>query len=64
MLNLERRAGQRIYLTLPDGTRGSILVVDARGKIRLGLDFPKNVKIERDDMKQGGEDDPQPLAPR
>lgn len=51
MLCISRKCGERIYLTLPDGTRCTILVIDAPGKIRLGLEFPKNVDIERDDLK-------------
>ena len=58
MLNIGRKAGERIYLTLPDGTRCTILVIQARGNVRLGLEFPKSVKIERDDaVKREGRQD-------
>ena len=50
MLNLGRKEGERIFLTLPDGTRCAILVIQAKGNVRLGLEFPKSVKIERDDV--------------
>lgn len=53
MLVLSRKMSERIYITLPDGTRGSVLVVSATGKVRLGFDCPANWKIDRDDYIDG-----------
>lgn len=51
MLILSRQKGQWIDIDDEEtGLHGRIVVVDIQGdKVRLGLDFPKNVQIVRPD---------------
>ncbi len=52
MLCLTRRIGQRVRLTLPDGSEIWVAVVDGahQGYVRLGIEAPANVKIEREEI--------------
>jgi carbon storage regulator len=60
MLVLSRKLGEKIYI----GDNICITVVDIdRGKIRLGIDAPRNVPIYRQELlplKAGGEGAPAP----
>jgi carbon storage regulator CsrA len=50
-LVLNRTPQQQIYLSHPDG-RITVTVLDVSGaKVRLAIDAPSSVSIERDDMK-------------
>lgn len=57
MLVLERKLDQRIVLTLPDGSLVTIAVVEIRsgprgefGKVRLGIEAPTEVGIDREEI--------------
>lgn len=66
MLVLERLIDERIELTLPDGAKIFIMLVDVRIDARaakIGIEAPKNVRILRDDAvrttpKEEGDDTP------
>ena len=48
MLVLSRRLGERVVLTMPDGRRIDVCLVDVdRGKVRLGFTAPADVTIHR-----------------
>ena len=53
-LALERKCGQKVFITLPDGRRGVVQVVFVRGRespvVKLGLAFPKDCVIEREEI--------------
>ena len=50
-LVLNRTPQQQIYLSHPDG-RITVTVLDVSGaKVRLAIDAPSSVSIERDDIK-------------
>lgn len=53
MLILHRATNERIVLRGPDGKIvGTIVVVETGARlVRLGLDFQREIVIERDDMK-------------
>lgn len=62
MLVLSRRCNEAIILTLPDGTRVKVLIVDIRNGniVRVGIDAPSDVLILRDELQaevdaKGGE---------
>lgn len=49
MLSLKRRKGTSVYLKLPDGRIGRIVVIEAQGSYaQLAFDFPDDVRIERE----------------
>lgn len=53
MLILTRKEGQRIEIKTEDGQRIVLTMVEiTAGKIRLGIDAPKEVSILRDDAKK------------
>lgn len=52
MLVLSRQKSEEIVVTLPDGRRGVISVAEIRAdKVRLGIDFPKDVGINRREVQ-------------
>lgn len=52
MLVLTRQKNEEIVVTFPDGRRGIIGVVEIRGdKVRLGIEFPKDVEINRREVQ-------------
>jgi sRNA-binding carbon storage regulator CsrA len=51
MLALMRKCGQKVFVTLPDGRRGVVQVVWVQGEnVKLGMAFPKDVTIEREEI--------------
>lgn len=53
MLILSRKRNECAILTLPDGRRCRIACVDIRGdKVRLGFEFPDDVKIHREEVQK------------
>jgi carbon storage regulator CsrA len=53
MLVLTRRHGERIIVTLPDGTEIRLTVVRITGStVRLGFDAPDDFKITRSETEQ------------
>jgi len=54
MLVLQRRPGQRVRLTLPDGSVVWISVAEVRswssGTVLLGIDAPPAVKVLREEL--------------
>jgi len=52
MLVLSREVNERIIITLPDGVRITIMVIEIRGhKTRIGFDAPKNVGVNRSEIQ-------------
>lgn len=51
MLVLQRRAGESIIITAPDGTRIEILVetIDYR-RVRIAIDAPRTYIVDRDEV--------------
>jgi len=49
MLVLKRNPDERIILTLPDGSRITVLVVSG-GSVKLGIDAPPAVGIWREEI--------------
>lgn len=51
MLVLQRRAGESIIITAPDGTRIEVLVesIDYR-RIRIAIDAPRTYIVDRDEV--------------
>lgn len=55
MLILQRKPGERVILTLPDGTRIGVAVVRflaGSSAVRLGFDAPRDVTIHREEVQQ------------
>lgn len=53
MLALTRRIGESVILTLPDGRRVEVTITDkSAGQVRLGIEAPKDVRIDRDEVFQ------------
>lgn len=53
MLVLSRETGDQTYVYLPDGRRVTVCIVNVdRNKVRLGFDAPRDIRIERDDVKK------------
>ena len=51
MLALTRRVGEVIIIGDPDNPLGEIHVVEIHGdKVRLGLDFPKEIPVNRSEL--------------
>jgi len=54
MLILQRRPGQRVRLTLPDGSLVWITIADVRswaaGTVALGIEAPASVKVLREEL--------------
>jgi carbon storage regulator CsrA len=57
MLVLSRKKGESIRLTMPDGTEVEVIVLDCHGQVKVGLDAPRHIRIERNDRK------PEPAPP-
>jgi carbon storage regulator len=56
MLVLSRKLAERIRLKLPDGSCVWLWVVDIdRGKVRLGVDAPRDVEVMREELIPPGE---------
>ena len=52
MLVLTRFPSQKLYIRTTDGLI-TVVVLDTRnGRVRLGIDAPQSVNIERDDVKE------------
>ena len=52
MLVLTRFPNQKLYIKTTDGLI-TVVVLDARSdRVRLGIDAPRSVEIERDDIKK------------
>ena len=52
MLVLTRFPSQKLYIRTTDGLI-TVVVLDTRnGWVRLGIDAPRSVEIERDDIKE------------
>ena len=52
MLVLTRLPSQKLYIRTTDGLI-TVVVLDTRnGRVRLGIDAPRSVEIERDDIKK------------
>jgi carbon storage regulator CsrA len=49
---LTRHPGEQIILTLPDGRQVEILVIDSHGKVRLGINAPRDVRINRKEIEE------------
>lgn len=58
MLVLERRAGQSLIVTLPDGRGFTIKAVEINNKrIKIGIEAPDDVKVVREELlEQKGRD--------
>ena len=54
MLVLGRYPGQRIYLTTPEGREIVVQVIgiDKEGQIKLAFDAPREVVIEREEIRE------------
>lgn len=51
MLALTRRIGESVILTLPDGRRVEFAITDkSAGQVRAGIDAPKDVRIDREEV--------------
>jgi carbon storage regulator len=52
MLVLTRKKDERVVIgPLPDGTVIDVIIVELRGdKVRLGIDAPKNVPVNRQEV--------------
>lgn len=58
MLVLSRERSEAVLFLFDDGSRGRVEVVRmGHGEVRLGFDFPKNVRIVREELEHI---DPQP----
>jgi len=68
MLVLQRRPGQRVRLSLPDGSLVWITVADVRswgtGTVALGIEAPPGVKVLREELIYRGPVFRHGLAPR
>lgn len=54
MLVLMRRQGESVWLELPGRMKARVVVVKVdRGQVKVGFDFPKGVRIWREEL---GED--------
>lgn len=52
LLVLSRKVGRETIVTLPDGRRGRVVIVEIRGdKARVGFDFPDDVKVHRSEVQ-------------
>ena len=52
MLVLTRFPSQKLYIRTTDGLI-TVVVLDTRnGRVRLGIDAPQSVSIDRDDVKK------------
>lgn len=47
MLVLTRRLDESVVITAPDGTQVRVRVVKIGGKVRLGIDAPRDWRISR-----------------
>jgi carbon storage regulator len=53
MLVLSRHRGENVILTLPDGRRMTVGVVDIRGdKVRIGFHCPPDVAVHREEVQR------------
>lgn len=51
MLVVTRTSGQRIRIALPGGATVWVIVVETdRGKVRLGIEAPQEVQIDRGEV--------------
>lgn len=49
MLVLSRRLGEKLVLTTPEGREVVVVVMGIeRGRVRLGVEAPRDVKVYRD----------------
>lgn len=46
MLRLSLKKGDAVHVVLPDGTNA---IIEARARCELGMHFPRNIKITRED---------------
>lgn len=53
MLALTRRVGEELVIGDPNNPQGIIRVVDIHGdKVRLAIDFPKDVQVNRKELAE------------
>lgn len=51
LLCIGREVNQQVYILLPDGRHGRVMVTTVRGnKVRLGFDFPRDIKVMRSEL--------------
>jgi carbon storage regulator CsrA len=51
MLNMTRRAGERVIITCPDGTQIEVVVTECRnGRAKLGIEAPRDYIIDREEL--------------
>lgn len=52
-MRLTRKTGESVYLMLPSGEKITVAIISNRnGQVALGIDAPKSVDIQRDNMKK------------
>ena len=55
MLALSRKIGESLILTLEDGRKIQVQVVDVDGRrVRIGIDAPKSVRVLRGEVCDAG----------
>jgi len=50
MLILTRTAGQRLIITTPAGETIAIQIMDCRGNVKVGIDAPKDIVVDREEI--------------
>lgn len=52
MLVLTRKLGEKIILTLADGIRAELVVLEVRsGQVKIGIDAPRSIGINRAEIQ-------------
>ena len=54
MLVFSRNVDERVILTMPDGRRIAVMLIEIKGtnRARLGFDAPQDVRIHREEIQQ------------
>lgn len=51
MLVLSRNVGQKLRITLEDGRKIDVVVVDIRGdKVRIGVEADRTIRVDREEI--------------
>lgn len=51
MLILTQKAGETVFITLPDGTEITVTVMTLdRGRARIGYEAPRNIVVDRQEI--------------